>query len=691
MDKWHETKDADLTPELVSELLGDIPDDLWVTAACAERIVANPEVAQVLVMTGLRRSARSIESTRSSIASYEYLGDGDPETTSPKQKLVSYFASHERERKLCVLRQIILDRQDRIQTYLLMANTWNESGDDNVNDEDPWADEEVEGPPVEEPEAPMTLLELLSQPLVDSAVILASEKRLGALDILLNYHERTLFPYRYTILDSIPLYVHPSEYHYLLPANDFDTNTEIRQVRKPWREKPDWVEEQDVIEALGATLSVSEREWLDQLDAVDDEEFPRVRHDNLLTAEQLRAWFTTRVQDIDSQSGLMDNALALLQHGASQGIPHLDELGEDLILLDRLIYDAPQPPDPSRQPEWTLSRWRATEPPQIIQAYLAYSTYESIASDILRLVLPYLSVLEAQAERAKKADLELSNRLLYQYILQTPLELAVAIFENSKADIQRSYRIIRSDEDMARVSMAYLYGLTETTEWPFMSRIFECQPDWGDDRDDDKKAYATLTSLATFVAPSASRPRATSEELLVFFKPLPASALSRLLDVLDVHLESGEILAKWNIVVSLQWLLLSRENEVQQRAFAIRMSRRPASEGMAMDEAQWRSLFDDMIKLTSSREGIKSAFGLLGHGEIAKIFFSGLLSTGSEWFLGDAESLTDLRKTLRLLKESGAGGMSRSTLLHRWWRIFVYKCLENFTTTPALETCTGVK
>ncbi|KIM21535.1 hypothetical protein M408DRAFT_80442 [Serendipita vermifera MAFF 305830] len=676
VDKWHETKDGELSPELVTELLEDIPDDLWVTAACAERIVADSEVAQVLVTTGLRRSTRLIESIRGSLASYEHLGDVDMETNGPDQKLVSYFTNHERERKVCVFRQILLDRQDRIQTYLLMANAWKQSGDDDASmdeeEDDPWADTEEETPPVEEPEAPMTLSEFLSQPLVDSAVILASERRIGALDILLNYHERSLFPYRFTILDSIPLYVQPSEYHHLLPANDFDTNTEIRHTHKPWREKPDWVEQEE---------------------AVDDEEFPRVRREELLTAEQITAWYTTRVQTIDSQSGLMDNALALLQHGASQGVPRLDELGEDLILLDRLIYESSQPPDPSNQPDWTLYRWRTAEPPQIIQAYLAYSTYDSIASDVLRLVLPYLSVLEAQAERAKKPDLELSNRLLYQYILQTPLELAVAIFENSKADIQRSYRIIRSDEDVARVAMAYLYGITNITAWPLMSRIFECQPDWGDDREDDDEAYATLTSLSTFVAPSTTRARATSEELLVFFKPLPASALSRLLDVLDVHLESGEILARWNVAAPLQWLLLSREDEAQQRARAVRMSRRSAADGMAMDETQWRSLFDDMIKLTSAGEGIKSAFGLLAKEEIARIFFTGLLSSGnfavakrikgrgnvSKYLAASAIEEICLSVSREFYDNAGSGNLHTSEMK------LAYECLSVAPASPAIQ------
>ncbi|KAG8816400.1 hypothetical protein FRC19_000392 [Serendipita sp. 401] len=631
IQKWQETKDADLTVELVAEMLEDISDDLWVTAACAERMVDSPEVSQVLVKTGLSRSSRLLEPTKRSIASHKPTEDADQST---EQNLIAYFQNHERERRLCILRQILSERLDRIQTYLLMRNAWQSSDLDeepgNEEDEDPWADPDEENEPSEVQMAPFTLSDFLSQPLVDSAIILASERRFQALNHLLSYHEKALFPYRFSIINSIPLHVHPSEYHHLLPANDYDSNMEVRPERKPWREQVDWVEEPEVLAALHSTMTPEETTWLEDVDSTQDDEFPRIRCDDLLPSDELTKWYVTRVESIDSQSGLMDVALALLQHGASHGVPKLDEIGEDLLLLDRLIYEAPQPENPSLQIDWTLRRWRSLDPPEVIRAYLRHSDFESVASDIRRLVLPYLSVLESQAERNKRPDLELSNCLLYQYILSAPLELVVAIFESSKADIQRSYRIIRSDEDVARIALAYLYGLPTISDWPMMSRIFECQPDWGDDRDDDEKAYATLSSLAAVVAPSASRPRASAEELFIFFKPLPASALSRLLDVLDTHLEGGEILAKWSVSTSLQWFILSREDAGQQRAKAVRMSRLLDHRGKELEsEEEWRSLLEDMLKLVTHAGGSKSTFGHLSQEEVSKIFFTGLLSSGN--------------------------------------------------------------
>ncbi|CCA73530.1 hypothetical protein PIIN_07483 [Serendipita indica DSM 11827] len=697
--KWSETKDDELNAELIAELLEDVSDDIWVTAACAERVVSNPEVAQVLVKTGLRRSTRVIESIKGSLASYEHIGETEDSAAGPEQSLQSYFRIHERERRLCILRQLLFDRLDRIQTFLIMENAIQAATAEDereLEEDDPWADPEEEEEKEDSspgPKASFTLFEFLSQPLVDSAIILASEQRFRALDLLQSYHDAALFPYRFSILDAIPLSAHPSEYHHLLPAADYETNMEIKPQRSSWREKPDWVEETSVVDALRATSTPEELAWLDDME-VSDDEFPRVRKDSLLKSEELTDWYTRRVESTDSQSGLLDTALALLQHGASQGVPRLDELGEDLILLDRLVYEAPQPSDPSLLTDWSLARWRTMSPPEVIKAYLAFSDFESVAEDIRRLVLPYLSVLEAQAERAKRPDLELVNRLLYDYILHAPLELVVAIFESSKADMQRSYRIVRNDEDVARLALAYVYGLPRITDWPMMSRIFECQPDWGDDRDEDDEAYATLTSLAEFVAPSASRDAPSAEELFIFFKPLPASALSRLLDILDSHLEGAEILDKWGVATNLQWFILSRKDEGQQRARAVRMSRRSGDSGEALeDEQEWRDLLEDMLKLTAKREGNKSAFCMLSREEITRIFFTGLLSSGNfavakrikgrgsaaKYLTGPVVEELCLNVSRELYDNASSGNMHRGDMKT------AYECLTVATPSPKVQ------
>ena len=662
---WSTTLSLDLTPELADELLDGIPDDLWATAACAERVVDDVQVAQVLVKTGLRRSQKVEDEIKAGVSVYESLeeGIGAEKDGNSQTPLMAYLKAHARERRLCLLRRVLFERLDRIQTYLVMSTQWRdddaatEEAEPTETDNDPWADDDdtpPEGRPKgSTPEIPFTLSDFLTQPLLDSALLLASTLQFVALKSLIESHSAALLPYRFGILDAIPLYAEPMEYRALLPANDFDTNTEVLPSGAPWRPRASWVESGEMEEALKASLGPGEEAWLDEEDKSEDAT-SLMRADKPMSAEFLTSWYKSRVLAIDEQSGLTTHALALLQHGASQGIIGLDELGEDLILLDRLVYEAPQSSDPSLgSNDWTLTRWRKLDPKHAIIAYLKYSTPDTIAPDIRRLILPYLSVLESRYERLSSTvtlvnqqivGSHLSQHLLYTYILQSPLSLALPIFEASKPTITpTSNRIIRTQEDLARLALAYLYGSNFTQGWGMMSSIFECLPDWGSERDESgDEADTTLTSLAAFFAPSTMM-AVTPEELYVFFQPLNSGALSRALDVLDAHLEGGEVLDKWGVQAPLSWFLRSSRDKAEQKARAVMMARRSGPD----NEEEWRMLLDDMLKLGRDVEhvgSVRGAFGLLDKKEIARVYFEALLSSGSE-------SLESRKKTKLIVSE----------------------------------------
>jgi hypothetical protein len=659
---WSTTLSVDLTPELADELLDGIPDDLWATAACAERIVDDVQVAQVLVKTGLRRSQKVEDEVKAGASVYEPLeeGIGGEKDKSSQTPLMAYLKAHARERRLCLLRRVLFERLDRIQTYLVMSTQWRdenattqEAEPTESEEDDPWADDDTspqEQPEKYTPETPFTLSDFLTQPLLDSAFLLASTLQFTALKSLIEHHSTALLPYRFGILGAIPLYAEPVEYRALLPANDFDTNTEVLPSGAPWRPKASWVESGEVVEALKASLGPGEEAWLEEED--ESEEASNImRADKPISAEALTSWYKSRVLAIDEQAGLTTHALALLQHGASQGITGIDELGEDFILLDRLVYEAPQSSSPSLgSKDWTLTRWQKLDPKHAMAAYLRYSTPDTIAPDIRRLVLPYLSVLESRHERLSSTvtplnqqiiESNLSQHLLYTYILQSPLSLALPIFEASKPTITpASNRIIQTEEDPARLALAYLYGSNLTQGWEMMSSIFECLPDWGSERDErGDEADTTLRSLAAFFAPSTTK-TVTPEELYVFFKPLHSGALSRALDVLDAHLEGGEVLARWGVQAPLSWFLRSSGDKAEQKARAVTMARR----GGAENEEEWRALLDDMLKLGRDVEhvgSVRGAFGLLDKREIARVYFEGLLSYGSECQCGPGISQED--------------------------------------------------
>jgi hypothetical protein len=282
----------------------------------------------------------------------------------------------------------------------------------------------------------------------------------------------------------------------------------------------------------------------------------------------------------------------------------------------------------------------------VIHAMLALSTPQTVVADIRKFVSPYLFVLESRAERAGDPNPNLSLQLLNDFILGAPLGIVARIFEDSKPTLPLRHRLISDNEDMARLALACLYGSNSVDEWHIMGQIFECLPDWtgaSGDEDFEDAVEMTITSLGTYVTPTTARPKCTPSDLYLFFRPLPLPPLSRALDILDVHLESGEILSRWDTPAPLRWFLQSGNDKNSQRARAVRMARRPGTNHALHGQSDWEWLLEDMLKLCRTNDsGLRGAFGLLSQAEILSIFLSGLLSTGQ---LDIAKSLLRSKKS----------------------------------------------
>lgn len=644
---WTTVTDDELTVEKVEQSLVPVQDDLWVAAICSNRIVDKVEVQRTLLDVGLRRTERALE--RSKDAGLIFYSDlNDPHTVnhiseseakanSSSNALVGHFQCVPADALLCSMRAVLLGRLDRLNTFVEMCRVFPEIQADETEDEiaewedDPWADESGPSKPIHRTvstcQPPWSLSVFLMNDVLSAARHLASLQLFEAVQILLNRHMKDLWPYRFVILDSIPEHVHPTEYYGLLPSFDHTANAELIPTLDHLRAQ-DWSETSEVQAVL--------KEFSPPFSVPAICSTQHKFHPTALTADEFSAWYKGRINEIISSTTLIDVALATVQHGASQGIPGLDEVGEELSLLSRLAYDAPQGATVSN--DWTLDYWRSMSPSTVVHAYLAHSTPASLPQDITRLVMPYLYVLESRAERAGSPDPHLPTRLFFDYILSAPLEMIAAIFEASKPTLPDAQRLIRDDQDMTRLALACLYGSNDLDQWAVMSRIFECLPAWDittDEGSDADVADTTVLSLGAFVTPSVTRPTCTASDLLIFFRPLPLASLSRALDILDVHLESGEILSRWNVPAPLRWFLQSNADANEQRAWANKMARRAGdSEEQLNTEEDWEWLLEDMIRLSGdSNNGRKSAFGLLSHSEIVHIFFSGLLSTGRGCFL----------------------------------------------------------
>lgn len=642
-EKWISISDADLSIGHIEDLK-QARDDLWVAAACVDRILDSVTLQRALLEAGLSRTAGAIERSKDAAALAHRTSEEERNNA-----LVGHFCATTADAQLCCLRSVLLQRLDRLNTFSemqkeapLVEEDIEDTGAEEENGvkveiEDDWDDPWAEEPTIKPTSAsvlrkplqiPFSLGTFLVNDLLWSACQLASEEWFSSLRILLDKHGSYLWPFRLTILDSVPEYVHPSEYQQIALRFDFPSYKELEPSFNPWRAEVDLSESETFRRALrdsGAGFSFGSVDTLS----------PSVEPQQPLDADAFATWYKYRANKIIASTGMVDNALALIQYGASQGIPSLDELGEELSLLSRLVYDTPHPDDITE--DWTLKRWQALDPPAVVRAYLSRSAPDSLANDISRLVLPYLYVLEARLERAGIPDPDLPNRLLYDFILSSRLELAASVFDASKPTLPVSQRIVKREEDLVCLALSCLYGSESLDEWATMSRIFECLPapawDYPRDEDNDEDVVdTTIASLGTFVTPSMSHPRVSPAELMCFFKPLHVASLSRALDILDVHLEAGEIFSRWSVPAPLRWFLQSNDDVEEQRVWANRMARRA---GGAQDQLStiedWEWLLEDMLKLTGKSEtGVKNAFGHLSEDEIFRIFLGGLLSAGSE-------------------------------------------------------------
>ncbi|OCF58295.1 hypothetical protein L486_04326 [Kwoniella mangroviensis CBS 10435] len=473
----------------------------------------------------------------------------------------------------------------------------------------------------------ITLPSFLTQPIPLSALEIASTASLSALKTVCQRHYDQVYPFRFAIIEAIPGWVSPTE---------LETQGFLPSLGEDEQEK--WLSSSSTTNpTLFSTLS---KLYLPiSLTLVSPSIPSRLKP---LSSSELTQWYINRIISLDSL-GILDNQLAYVQHGASLGVNGLDEIGEDLSLLSRLAYDSNL--SASQHSQWTLTNWRKSMPNQIIQGYLSNSSPESIVGDIRKLILPYLYVLESRLERTGKPDSGLVETLLYDCILDLPsLELALPIFEYSKATLPSPERIIKNDLDTARIALSLLYSTEEKSRgvWEVMSAIFECLPVWElegtDPLEDQELTITTLESIAMFLTPTtvtqSSGELPSSKDLYLFFHPLPFSSLSRTLDILDVHLESGEILSKWGVYTGLKFLLQSSKNHKDQLELAEKLVRKQQYGNL--NEDSWRKLWDDMTRLAGGDDdegspggSLKGALGMLKRRERARVYLGGVLSSGN--------------------------------------------------------------
>jgi len=446
--------------------------------------------------------------------------------------------------------------------------------------------------------------------LVLQGMLFAVDEKFDELRVLFNRHTDELLPYRMNILEYIPEAVNPNLYEFLLPEIEFSTRynisteTEAKSGEKlwtnsPWRSTPDWVESSNIKSVI---------QWEEDTPE-DAEPFVNIKlNEYPANTETITQWYIDRAHAIEKNTGLINNALALIKIGIDKNVPNLETIYEDLITLSSLVYDC-FTVDGSNVVEIDLETLEKLNEQEIVNLFMKETNSKRVVDDVRLFVIPYLERLVQRWRRnnvySNPIDL-LSNYL--RKIAEDHIEWCCLIMEASHPVIPVEQRIIKYDILLSHLIVDCSYLNKEENNLQYIRRMFDCIPAL------DADMYQDMNNVI-------------QQEI---------EELDETIDRFDDHLASLELLEKYEISLPLSWFNESVGNTDKQRALLLKLTRKISTDidlsRMTLSEMnnpknkkyqEWETLWDDILTL---RE-----YGVLDDIPIKEIqadFVSALLNGG---------------------------------------------------------------
>lgn len=492
-------------------------------------------------------------------------------------ELVRYLYTSSEDADICRHRLYLFEMLDRLSTFSELLSSEPLSMDDYID--------------------------FISEDLVENAIEAASNEQFEVLDLLRRRHHQVIWPRRFDILDSIPETTSPMEYTQFLPRLDVTHGgNEIRWPDEPWRPL-DWVERPEIKEALIGQ---------------DIDEHPGVLLP--LTTSDLTAWYRRRARDIEISTGQLEQAHELLDEGIKHGAFGLEAMAEQTSLFSTLVYNV-HTETVDGLDVMDLQAFEQLDDAQVVASILNGCTADTIVHEIRSHVLPYLADMpKRNAAAARSIQDPLS--ILYDYILTIPdLPTLLNIFLASRPDRNGTDRIVASDHDLARMILAVLYADKSSDSWSIYNDIFDCLPSLeGTNANTDNEIDLTRSVMS-------------AADLYKEFGRLDGPALVHAMDILEAHLQAGEIFDKWESPTTLLSLASSEHTREAQERLCLRAIRQ-ASGGVETGgskmtrEREWFSLLQDLQKLRESINSAPGVLNLVSSEEISKWIVEALLSCG---------------------------------------------------------------
>uniref|UniRef100_A0A8C6NZ23 NBAS subunit of NRZ tethering complex n=1 Tax=Nothobranchius furzeri TaxID=105023 RepID=A0A8C6NZ23_NOTFU len=529
----------------IQDYLSKIRKRSWVLHECVERVPENVDAAKELLEYGLKGTdlealiaiGHNEDGGRFILPGdvdlddlpYEDTLADDEELEMKKDKRRELLAKVDfsrltlEQKELCRSRLKLLFYLDRLATY----------------------EEILGGPHAAEQKYDAEFFKTFrSQSIVLSARNYARESNVQALDILFTYHGEELLQHRLAILYNFPETTSPHEYSTLLPEACLDERGELALI--PWVEQRhremDWCESEQ---------AVLEQNVLDDDGFLYEETPERLRFcTSTPSIDLLTDWYQSRAQDIDSCSRQVDCALSLVRLGKEREIPGLEQLCDDLVTMETLVYET------SCDLNLTLKDLRQLSHIEKLGLLMKNSSPERYVKDAFQWMVPFLHRCEREQEGAARSLLALHLVGLAQHDLTLPL----LIFQHSKPNCQK--KIIRDPDQLMEVALECIYSCERDDQLSLCYDILECLP---------QRGFGSDTSIT----------------------PL----LHDQVDKLEKHLSVVEVLEKHSLPKPVSYVKSSQNSEEEAHQLMVKLCRHTGRKNPPVSETVWRGVLQDLLDM----------------------------------------------------------------------------------------------
>uniref|UniRef100_H2UU11 NBAS subunit of NRZ tethering complex n=1 Tax=Takifugu rubripes TaxID=31033 RepID=H2UU11_TAKRU len=533
----------------IQDYLSKIRKRSWVLHECVERVPENVDAAKELLQYGLKGTdLEALIAIGNGEDGGRFIIPGDVDLDDlPYEDFLSQDEELERkteregrrkgellakvdfsrltleQKELCRSRLKLLSYLDRLATY-----------------------EEILGGPhaAEQKYDAEFFKKFRSQNIIVSATNYARESNVQALDILFTYHGAELLQHRLAVLNNFPETTSPHEYTILLPEACLDDRGEL--VLISWDEQKhretDWCETDEAV--LGQNL-------------LDDDAFLYEESPDLLrfrtstpSIDLLTDWYQSRAKDIEQYSRQVDCALSLVRLAKERKIPGLQQLGDDLVTMETLVYET------SCELSLTLKDLQQLSDIDKLHLLMKNSRTERYVKDAFQWMVPFLHRCEGQREGAAKSLLGEYLVSLARHDLTRPL----LIFQHSKPDCQQ--KIIGDPDQLMGVALECIYSCERDDQLSLCYDILECLPQRGYGPDTDATA-----------------------------------SLHDRVDKLEKHLSVAEVLEKHGLQKPISYVRNSQNSEEEAHQLMVKLCRHTGRRNPAVNETVWRGLLQDLLDM----------------------------------------------------------------------------------------------